>query len=132
MSAWPNVYDSPVTANTTITTTTETVAATLSGVNAPGPGATIKLTGFVQVTAGTGTTAITVTIREGTDATGTIVGEANAIAGGVTAGSTSSLDLVVTDVPAGELANQSYVVTVKQTGASGNGTILLATLRAVV
>lgn len=132
MSAWPNIYDSPVTADTPIVTTTETVAATVVVPAVPGPGARIKLTGFAQVTAGTATTALTMRIRRGTDATGTLVGEGNPIQGGVAAGSTSEVVLEVTDTPAGEVAQQSYVVTVQQTAATANGSIVQASLRATV
>lgn len=132
MSAWSVVSDVIATADAAITTTTETVAATVSGVNMPGPGGRIKLSGFAQVTAGTGTTALTPRIRRGTDATGTLIGEGNPITGGVAAGSTTSLSLDTTDAPAGELANQSYVLTIQQTGASANGSIIQASLKATV
>lgn len=123
--------NSQVTADTTITTTTETVAATVAGVSTPKPGVKVTLTATVQVTAGTGTTALTPRIRRGTDATGTLLGEGNPIQGGVAAGSTSTLTIQVEDTP-GEVAGQSYVVTVAQTGASGNGTIVQADLKADV
>lgn len=132
MSAWPLVYDTPVTADVTITTTTETVAGTVTVAAVPGPGARIKLSGLAQVTAGTGTTALTLRWRRGSDATGTLIGEGDPIQGGVAAGSTSNLTLDTTDTPSGELANQPYVLTVQQTGASGNGTIVQSSLKATV
>lgn len=132
MTAGLQLFDSFVTANTTITTTTETVAAVLSGVNMPGPGYSVKLLGQVQFTAGTSTTAYTLKIYRGADATGTLVGEGNPVTAGVAGAATCTASLDVTDSPAGELANQSYCVTVTQTGAAANGTILQADLRAWV
>jgi len=129
VTSWPQTYTSSVTADTAVTTTTETVVATLSGVNAPGPGATIRLTGTVQMTYGTATTAMTPRIRRGTDATGTLVGEGNPLTGA--AGNTAPTTLEVVDTP-GEVANQSYVLTVQQTAATGNGSVLQATLNAIV
>ena len=61
-----------------------------------------------------------------------LVGEGNPVTAGVAGAATSELSLGVTDLPAGELANQSYCVTVAQTGAAANGTILQADIRAWV
>ena len=119
------------TANVAVTTTNEIVVATLAGVSAQGPQCSVALRGWVQLTAGTNTTAVTLRIRRGTTTGGTLVGEANAVAGGVTAGATSGLDIETTDSP-GEVASQSYVLTVQQTGASADGSALQGCLEANV
>jgi hypothetical protein len=106
----------------TIVTTTETVIATLGPFNenqvAPAQG--IAFDGNINMTVGTGGTAVTVRVRQGTAITGTLVGVAQAQT--ATAGNTINL-------PIGELdptliqVNAQYVVTVQQTAASGNGTV---------
>lgn len=129
MSAWPNIYDAVVTTDTTIPTTTETVVATVVVPAVPGPGARVKLMGDAQVTAGTATTAVTPRWRRGTDATGTLVGEGNPIT--LAATNTGQVAFNATDTP-GEIAGQSYVLTVQQTAATGNGSALQATALAIV
>lgn len=124
-------YSVNPTADVSVTTTTETVVATLSGVTLPRSGMTVQLNGWCELTAGTGTTAVTPRIRRGVDATGTLVGEGNALAGGVVAGSATPWDVAGNDTP-GDLANGSYVLTVQQTGASANGTSLTAWLQAII
>lgn len=109
--------------NTTVTTTTETVALSLPAISTPGAGATVHVSGTLSMTYGTGTTAATVRVRRGTDATGTLIGESNAES--VTAGNTGELTWDVSDSP-GEVAGQVYVVTVQQTSATANGTVLNA------
>lgn len=125
--AWRKTRGTNPTADTTITTTTETVAATLSGLSTPAADSDVVLSGTVQVTAGTGTTALVVRVRRGTDATGTLIGEAETDT--TTAGNLIAIAIQVRDTP-GEVSNQSYVITVQQTGASGNGTISNAALKA--
>jgi hypothetical protein len=129
MSAWPIVYDAFVVADTVIVTTTETVVASVTGVTVPGAGNRVKLDGSVQVTIGTTATAITLRWRRGIDITGTLIGEGNPVQG--TAANTVQASLQVTDTP-GEIANQTYVLTVQQTGATANGTALQASGRATV
>lgn len=124
-------YDVQVTADTTLTTTTETVVATLSGVNTPGPGYIVKLQGEAKVTTGGSTTALTLRIRRGTTITDPLVGEATAVQIEAAAGSTEDHDIMATDAP-GEVASQSYVLTVQQTAAAANGSCLNANLRASV
>lgn len=106
----------------TIVTTTETVIATLGPFNenqvAPAQGITFD--GNINMTVGTGGTAVTVRVRQGTAITGTLVGVAQVQT--ATAGNTINL-------PIGELdptliqVNAQYVVTVQQTAASANGTV---------
>lgn len=123
MSAWPQTYDGYQSADTTIVTTAETVVLTVSGVTVPGAGARVKLAGTAFVTTGTGVTAITPRWRRGTDATGTLVGEGDPIAAAASTNATTTLQ--VTDTPP-DSAGLTYVLTVQQTGATGNGNITQA------
>lgn len=118
-----------VIADTNIVTTAETVAATLPGVNTRDRLEPVAVSGVAQVTAGVGTTALTPRVRRGVDATGVLVGEGNPLT--VAAGNTLGVPFAAVDVP-GEVAGQSYVLTVQQTAATGNGTILAAAGLAVI
>ena len=120
-----------VTADVAITTTVEKVVATLSGVSTPRTGIKIVLTGMAQVTTGGSTTALTVRVRRGTTITDTLVGEANPLQVAAAAGSTETLDIQVEDFP-GEVAGQSYVLTVQQTAAAADGACVQASLKAEV
>lgn len=122
-------YSAQVTTNTTVTTTTETVVATLSGLSTRDPGEVVTVTGTVQFTVGTGGTAVTPRIRRGSTASGTVVGEGNPVS--ATAADTVSVTIQADDVP-GEVAGQSYVLTVTQTAATGDGSALFAAVDALV
>lgn len=129
MSAWAAKYDASVTADTNIPTTVETVVLTIAGVTTPGAGSKVDLSATAQVTAGTGTTAYTPRWRRGVDATGALVGEGNPLT--VAAGNTVPVAHDAQDTPA-DSAALSYVLTIQQTGASGNGTCLQAAGTALV
>lgn len=116
--------------NDTITTTTETVVATLSGITT-GRKKDVNLKGWFQLTTGTNTTAVTARIRRGTDITGTLVGEANPVTVGAAAGSTEQFDIAGIDAGV-DLSGGTYVLTCQQTGASANGSALAAQLEATV
>lgn len=105
----------------TVTTTTETVALTLPSISTPGAGSQVTIDGALTMTYGTGATAVTVRVRRGTGITGTVVGEGNPLT--VSAGNTSEQTFSVVDTP-GEVAGQAYVVTVQQTAATANGSVL--------
>lgn len=111
---------------TTLTTTAETVVATVSGVTTDSPDANVILEGAVEVTPGTSTTALVVKVKRGTTTGGTQVGKT--VTQSVTAPNPGSVGIQVSDIP-GEGAF-SYVVTVAQTGAAANGTVDAATLTA--
>lgn len=114
------VYSTHCTATVTVTTTTETSACTLTGVNAEA-GQVVRIEFAAQMTSGTGTTAITVRVRRGSGTGGALVGPANALT--ATAGNTSILTYQVEDSP-GAVAVFPYSVTVQQTGATANGSVL--------
>jgi hypothetical protein len=129
MSAWPNVYDVSVTADTTVVTTAETVAGSVFVAAVPGPGARVRLIGDMTVTTGASTTALTPRWRRGIDATGVLVGEGNPVT--AAAATNNDLSFNVTDTP-GEVAGQTYVLTVQATAATANGTVLSASGIAIV
>lgn len=124
-------YDNRVTSDQTVVTTAETVVATISNLATYKPGEPINLRGEVQMTMGTATTAITLRIRRDS-VTGTVVGEGNPEQIETAAGSTEDHDYQTNDVFSGEVANQTYVLTVQQTAATGNGSVLYAYLEAEV
>lgn len=121
-------YETVEVANDTLTTTTETVVATLSGVNTPRR-TTVTLRGWAQLTTGTATTTVTPRIRRGTTASGTLIGEGNAVTIGAAAGGTEEFACTAVDEGI-DLAGGSYVLTLQQAAATGNGTCLQASLSA--
>lgn len=123
-----NVIQSGGIANVTLVTTAETVLRTLSGVST-GRKVNVGLKGWVQLTTGAGTTAVTLRIRRGTDATGTLIGEATPVTVAAAAGSTELFDIETFD-PGADLASATYVLTAEQTGATANGTALQSYLEA--
>lgn len=113
-------------APTSLVTTAETVVGTFTipPLNNPG-GQGVLLSAFVVITTGAAATSITTRIRQGS-LTGPVVG-APAAAAVVAAtanqcGANSALD-GTTDYPVG----QTYVVTVQQGAATGNGTMQYVT-----
>lgn len=114
-------------ATTNIPTTVETVLATIGGVSTQSADSTVNLEGTVAFVPGTGATSLALRIRRGVDATGTVIGTAVPVP--CTAGVTVFADMQVQDVP-GEVAGQSYVITVAQAAATGNGTNTLSALQA--
>lgn len=112
---------------TAVTLAAETVVCTLAGISTDRADAVVNLEAEAQITYGVGTTACTLRVRRGVDATGVLVGIA--VAEGAVAGATDDLEVTVQDQP-GEVAGQSYVLTAQQTGATGNGSSLQASLAA--
>lgn len=111
----------------TITTTNETIVATLTGL-VTRPGDAVDLEGVVQVTAGTGATALLGQIRRGTTTAGTLVGTGFSLA--TVAASQRIVVVQVTDFPP-ESAGLAYVLTITQTAATANGSGDFATLNAI-
>ncbi len=123
------LYESDAATDVTLTTTAETVLATVSGVASQRIGQKVRLHGHANITLGTGTTALVFRIREDS-LTGTLVDELETDQIATAAGSTEDHEIVMEHAPAGELSNKSYVLTVSQTGASANGTCNHANLKA--
>lgn len=118
-------YSAQVAADTTIVTTTETIAATISGVNTPRAGCKIQLNGFTVVTTGTNTTGMILRWRRGATITDTVVGESNTTQVDSAAGSNEDESLFCEDTP-GDVAGQTYVLTVQLVAASANGAVIFA------
>lgn len=79
--------------------------------------------GVLNVTAGAGTTAVVVRVRQGSGTGGTLVGVAQTVT--LAAASTASIYYAAPDP--GTTASQ-YTVTIQQTGGTGAGTVNLATI----
>lgn len=116
--------------NTTLTTTDEIIVATLTGVST-GRATDVKLSGWVQLTTGTGTTGVQLRVRRGSTTGGTLIDEVNTVTAYAAAGSTEERSINVVD-EALDAAGVTYVLTVSQIGATANGTALQATLEATV
>lgn len=112
--------------DTPVVTTTETIVATLSGIGTPRR-TNVTARGRVDITTGTGTTAVTLRIRRGTAITDTLIGEANAEQVTAAAGSTESHEVEARDAGV-DLAGATYILTVQQTAATANGSVLNADL----
>lgn len=120
-------FSTPTTTNVTLTTTNETVIATLTGVSTTGPGQTVRLAGDAQITTGTNTTALTLRVRRAS-VSGTLVGEGNAVQISAAAGSTEDHSVEVEEVDPGEFMGRTYVLTAQQTAATADGAVLQAEL----
>lgn len=120
-----------VTANTTITTTTETVSVTSPLAHVNRNSAIVLIMAYAELTLGTNTTAITQGIRRGTAITDTLVNEQNANQIQTAAGSSEHYSIVCFEQLQSEQVVQ-YVHTLKQTAATGNGTILSAGIAVLI
>lgn len=113
-------YENQLSGTVNVVTTAETVALVTPPVSTTFAGDSIDIEGMVDLTAGTGTTAVTLRIRRGNGITGTVVGVAEPDT--LAAGNSAALQFQGVDTP-GDVAGQVYSLTVQQTGATGNGTI---------
>lgn len=121
-----NEYAMTIAGPVTLTLNTETVLATSASlaVNNPG-GQGLNVNGFVEITPGTGATAFTVRVRRGS-LTGPVVGTTT---NGATPAYAESIPYSFNDSTL--TGNVVYVLTVQQTGASGNGSCGPASLSVV-
>lgn len=117
-----------------ITLATETAVATSDTVQYSAPqGEGLVIRGVMNVTAGTGTTAVTVRCRKGANTTsGALVGVANPdtlAAGNSESISFEFLDTAPVVTPSGTASGADvagtnvYTITLQQTGGTGNGTV---------
>lgn len=126
----PRTQVGQVSADTPLVTVAETVVATVSGIVTP-RAVSIIVKAWAQLVTGTATTAVTPRIRRGTDATGVLVGEGNPVTLGAAAGGTEDFEIDVVD-PAQDVSGSSYVLTLQQTAATGNGSCLQAQISAFI
>lgn len=112
-----NVVSASFTADVTLVTTTEAVVLTLGPVNTDNVQRLVRIIAALAWTTGAGTTVVEIRVRRDS-LTGAVVGEAMLQA---VAGSQGGIgEIAVVDEP-GESAGLTYVVTLKQTAATGNG-----------
>src|SRR5215469_10365587 len=118
-TAWQQYASVVNTSTQSITTTTETVIATLAGINSRSPGQAIVFDGGAFFAVNASTTSTTLRIRQDS-LTGSVVGVAQVIA--ETAGTISQLVAAVAgqDTPSGEYAFKTYVLTIQAAAAAAN------------
>lgn len=105
-------------ATVTLTTTSETaIVTTPSPDERIGPALGVLVSGFVNVTPGTGTTAVVVKVRAGSGITGTTLQSTTHT---VIAADPQNIAIEYFD-NSGTIPVGQYTVTVTQTGASANG-----------
>lgn len=105
----------------TLPTSTETIVVSTGSVSL-GEGSTgqgVLVSGVINLTTGTSTTGIVITIRAGTHLTGTIIGNQLTI----TAAAATNYSIPFEVIDPTLTGSVSYSVTVTQTGASANGTV---------
>jgi len=118
-------------AGVNVPTTTETIAATGNPVPLPSTNGKAVIRAWVQLTVGASTTAVTLTVYAGNAIGGRVVGQQNANAGNFTAGQLGAFSCEFTDALS-NIGGAQYCVSVKQTGATGNGTIQSASIDTMV
>ena len=125
---FPQIATVSNTGTQSITTTAETVISTLSNINSRGANFPVNLTGSAVFAVAAATTQTVMRIRLGT-VTGTIVGSPQTVEGGV-AGDIAFADGTVFAqyTPSGEMAGQTFVLTIQATGAGANWNVTSAQL----
>jgi len=118
-------------ANTTVTTTTETLAIGTDQIASPRQTVSALVFALLQLTTGTGTTGVTLRIRRGVLPTDPTVGEANVVTIGAAAGGTEVFSLLARE-ELQDAASVRYTAWVTQAAATGNGTILQAAILALL
>lgn len=111
--------------NITLVTTAETVIITSPPVKIPVATCRVLVKAWAQLTTGGSTTAVTPRIRRGTLVTDPLVGEANPISITSAAGGTDEYQIEVSEAFQNR-ENAQYVLTLQQTAAAANGSVLQA------
>lgn len=109
------------TTDVTIVTTAEIVVLTITGVVIE-PGQVAHIHGWADVNAGTAATGLIMNVRRDS-LTGSKVQEDAFDEAGVAAGIDKIVTTDVEDSFTGEVAGQTYVLTLDQVAATGNGTV---------
>jgi hypothetical protein len=108
-----------------VPTTAETLIVIGEALTLPGGNAKAVVRGWLDLTVGTATTDITITIYRGAQLGGAVIGQKNPEAGDFTPGQTAHFEVEFVD----ELQNvggAQYCMSVTQTGATGDGNVLAA------
>lgn len=130
-TAWPQIQQVTVTGNQSITTTTETVIATLSNLNSRGSNYLVQFQGVATFAVSAATTATTLRIRAGS-LTGTLLGSLVIAAGGVAGDIADASGVVGANYnPAQEFANATFVLTIQATAAAANWNTTFASFQAL-
>lgn len=125
----PEIRVAVVTADVVLVAADETEIVQLDGISTVDPEEDVLLLAFFVCTTAAATTALTPRIRRGATTAGTLVGEANA----VTKAASTTVDGAAygRDNP-GNVASQSYILSLQATGPVANGSVLSAILIAIV
>lgn len=124
----PRTLSTNTITNTAVVAATETVIATLTGINSAGPDTQIVLDAWAAFTTGTLVTAARLRIRRDS-LTGTAVADTGAVTAGIAASAPTVMGVNGQDsIP--ESANRTYVLTLTTTGAGTNDTVTAVELQA--
>lgn len=108
-----------------VPTTTETLVVTGNLLTTSNPNGKAVIRGWVDLTVGAGTTGITIAVYAGAAIGGRLVGTKNPEAGDFTAGNTATFEVEFVD-PFSNVSGVQYCISVQQTGATGDGSVLAA------
>lgn len=125
--AWSKRRRITTTADVAVTTTVDTIVATLTGISTDRADARVDINAWIQLSPGAAATAATLTIRR-TNAAGALVGEANSVV--VVAANQIAIGISVQDMP-GEVTNQTYVLLVQQAAATADGSVRQSEIEAI-
>ena len=127
-TAFPQIATYTNIGSQAITTTNETVIATLQGINSRGSNFPINLAGRAIFAVNASTTSTTLRLRVGS-LTGALIGAAQVVQGGV-AGDVNAADgsIAATYTPALEVAGLVVVLTIQAAAAAANWNVTLAQL----
>jgi hypothetical protein len=114
-----------------VVTTAETLAAVSMNLTLPSGSGKALISGRVTLTIGAGTTGVTLTIYRGAVIGGSIVGAQVNQTGNFTPGGTATFDVEYVD-PLNNVGGAQYCLSVKQIGATGNGSIVNALIHTTV
>lgn len=109
----------------TVTTNTETLVVTSFPLTWSTSNGKAAIRGWMDLKVGTGTTDITIAIYRGSAIGGPLVGTKNPESGDFTPDSTAHFEVEFVDVLE-NVGESQYCMSVTQTGATGNGTVLAA------
>jgi len=127
-TAWQQTVINDVIGNQSITTTVETVIATLAGINSRSVGASIKLLGVCTFAVAAATTSVTLRIRP--DSISGAALATTVVEGGVAGDIADATGVIVAeDLFTGEYCNKTYVLTIAAAAAGANWNVLNASLR---
>lgn len=111
---------------------TETLIAVSPAITNTLSGGTVKVSGRINITAGAGTTAINLKVRQGNGLTGAILGPAAGENHTLAATASGSIAFDYDDASGAYAADGGiqYTVSVTQTGGTGAGTVNVGTINA--